>query len=192
MESPTFTPAPADTAISFSSELLPNAPAGKWSWISAISLNGEGAPTVVLANGKEVRIGNASYPFPGGPTPVPPGPEGIVGLDFNYDFKTGSGPGGAGGIRLLKQEDNNKFADVTAQMKLPATIMNGGFTGGWAADVDADGDLDIVLGAEHRSPTVLRKQWRWLLRRFIRSQEPPDCAALFGPTSMAMAIPMPL
>ena len=67
MESPTFAPAPADTAISFSSEPVPNAPAGKWSWIGAISLNGEGAPAIVLANEKEVRIGNASYPFPGGP-----------------------------------------------------------------------------------------------------------------------------
>ena len=66
------------------------------------------------------------------------------------------------------------------------------FHRGWAADVDADGDLDIVLGAEHRSPTVLRTMAMDLLRRFIRSQEPPDCAALFGPTSMAMAIPMPL
>src|SRR6185436_10844049 len=88
MDSPTFTPAPADTAISFSSEPVPNAPAGKWSWIGAVSLTGEGAPAIVLANGKEVHVGNASYPFPGGPSATPPGPEGVIGLDFNYDFKT--------------------------------------------------------------------------------------------------------
>ena len=133
MESPTFAPAPADNAISFSSEPVQNAPAGKWSWIGAISLNGEGSPAIVLANEKEVRIGNASYPFPGGPAPVPPGPEGIVGLDFNYDFKTDLVLAGAGGVRLLRQESANKFADVTAQTKLPSTILNGSFTGAWAA-----------------------------------------------------------
>ena len=156
MESPTFAPAPADMGINFSSEPVPNAPAGKWSWIGAISLTGEGAPAIVLANEKEVRIGNATYPFPGGPSAIPPGPEGVVGLDFNYDFKTDLVLTGAGGVRLLKQETANKFTDVTAQTKLPATILNGSFTGAWAADIDSDGDLDVVLGAEHGLPTVLR------------------------------------
>jgi tetratricopeptide (TPR) repeat protein len=156
MESPTFAAAPADTAISFSSEPVPNAPEGKWSWIGAISLNGEGTPVIVLANEKEVRAGNASYPFPSGPTGVPPGPEGVAGLDFNYDFKTDLVLAGAGGIRLLKQESANKFTDVTAQTKLPATILNGSFTAAWAADIDLDGDLDVVLGATKALPTVLR------------------------------------
>ena len=156
MEPPSFAPAPADTAISFSSEPVPNVAAGKWSWIGAISLNGEGAPAVVLANEKEVRIGNASYPYPGGATAVPPGPEGVVGLDFNYDFKTDLVLAGAGGVRLLKQESANKFTAVTAQTKLPATILNGSYTAAWAADIDLDGDLDVVLGAEQALPGVLR------------------------------------
>jgi len=156
MESPTFASAPADTAISFSSEPVPNAPPGKWSWIGAISLNGEGAPAIVLANEKEVRIGDASYPFPAGSAAVPPGPEGVVGLDFNYDFKTDLVLAGAGGIRLLKQESANKFSDVTAETKLPSTIQNASYTGAWVADIDLDGDLDIVLGAGQALPGVLR------------------------------------
>jgi cytochrome c-type biogenesis protein CcmH/NrfG len=156
MESPTFAAAPADTAMSFSSEPIPNAPTGKWSWIGAISLNGEGAPAIVLANEKEVRIGDASYPFPAGPAGVPPGPEGVVGLDFNYDFKTDLVLAGAGGIRLLKQESASKFSDVTAETKLPSTILNASCTGAWAADIDLDGDLDIVLGGEQALLKVLR------------------------------------
>jgi Tfp pilus assembly protein PilF len=156
MESPTFAPAPPDTGISFSSEAVPNVPAGKWTWIGAISLNGEGPPAMVVANGKEVHVGNTSYPFPGGPSALPPGPEGVAGLDFNYDFKTDLVLAGAGGVRLLKQEDANKFVDVTAQTKLPAATLNASYSGAWAADIDADGDLDIVLGAEHGLPTVLR------------------------------------
>jgi len=156
MESPTFVPAPADTSITFLSEPAPNAPSGKWNWIGAISLTGEGTPAIVLANEKEVRIGDASYPFPGGASAVPPGPEGVVGLDFNYDFKNDLVLAGAGGVRLLKQESANKFTDVTAQTKLPATILTGNYTGAWAADVDLDGDLDIVLGAAQILPTILR------------------------------------
>ena len=154
LESPTFSPAPADTGINFSSAPLPNAPAGKWSWIGAISLNGEGLPAIVLANEKEVHIGKASFPFPAGASGVAPGPDGIVALDFNYDFKTDC-VAGAGGVRLLKQEGADKFTDVTALTKLPGTILNGSFTT-WAADIDSDGDLDVVLGAENGSPTVLR------------------------------------
>jgi tetratricopeptide (TPR) repeat protein len=156
LENPTFTSAPADNEIGFSSEPVPNAPAGKWSWIGAISLNGEGIPAIVLANEKEVRTGNTSYPFPAGPAGIPPGPEGVVGLDFNYDFKTDLVLAGAGGVRLLKQESANKFTDVTAQTKLPATILNGSFNAAWAADIDLDGDLDVVLGAEQALPNVLR------------------------------------
>ena len=156
METPTFAPAPADTAISFLSEPLPTAPGGKWSWIGAISLNGEGPPAVALANEKEVRIGESSYPFPSGASGVPPGPEGVVALDFNYDFKTDLVLAGAGGVRLLKQESASKFLDVTAQTELPGAILKGSFTGAWAADIDLDGDLDVVLGAERLLPTVLR------------------------------------
>ena len=156
MEPPAFARAPADTSISFSSDPVPNTPPGKWSWIGAISLNGEGPPAIVLANEKEVRIGPASYPFPGGAPAVRPGPEGLVGLDFNYDFKTDLVLAGAGGVRLLKQESANKFTDVTAPTKLPSTTLNGSYSGAWAADIDADGDLDVVLGAEKRPVTVLR------------------------------------
>ncbi len=155
MESPTFAPAPADTAMSFSSESVPNAPAGKWSWIGAISLNGEGKPAVVLANEKEVRIGNASYPFPSGSSAGPP-QQGISALDFNYDFKSDLVLAGSGGVRLLKQENAERFIDVSAQTKLPSTLLNASYTGAWPADMDLDGDLDVVLGAETVQPTVLR------------------------------------
>ena len=156
MEPPTFTPAAPDTAISFSSELASGLPSGKWSWVGALSLNGEGLPTLAVANEHEVRIGAASYPFPGGASSLPPGSESVTPLDFNYDFKTDLVLAGAGGLRLLKQEDNSKFSDVTSQSKLPATILNANYTAAWAADIDADGDLDIVLGAQQSIPTVLR------------------------------------
>jgi tetratricopeptide (TPR) repeat protein len=156
LESPTSAPAPPDTQISFSPQAISNVPAGAWKWIGAISFTGEGAPTIVVANAKELRVGSNKFPFPGGPSASAPGPEGVVGLDFNYDFKTDLVLAGAGGVRLLRQDSVSKFSDVTAETKLPASVVNGSFTGASAADVDADGDLDVVISAERGLPTVLR------------------------------------
>ncbi|MDQ1639038.1 MAG: hypothetical protein QOF62_2377 [Pyrinomonadaceae bacterium] len=156
MESPIFTSSPADTQISFSSEPARDVPAGTWSWIGAISLNGEGTPVIVCANEKEVRVGNASYVFPGGSAVATTGSETVVGLDFNYDFKTDLVLAGAAGVRLLKQDAASKFTDVTAQTKLPPTTLTASYTGAWAADIDLDGDLDVVLGADRTLPGILR------------------------------------
>ncbi len=156
IESPTFSPAPADTELAFSPDPASNAPTGKWSWIGAISLNGEGPPTLAFANEDVLRIGEASYPFPAGASSQPPATRGITPLDFNYDFKNDLVLTGSGGVRLLKQEAAVKFTDVTAQSKLPATILSANYIASWGADIDADGDLDIVLSAEQGPPTVLR------------------------------------
>jgi hypothetical protein len=56
----------------------------------------------------------------------------------------------------MRQDDANRFTDVTALAKLPATITSTKYTGAWTADIEADGDLDIVLGTEQGQPTVLR------------------------------------
>ena len=77
-------------------------------------------------------------------------------IDFNYDFKTDLVLAGAGGIRLMRQDAPEKFSDVTANTKLPKNVVNGSYTGAWAVDIEADGDLDIVLGKKDGPPQVLR------------------------------------
>jgi Tfp pilus assembly protein PilF len=157
LPSPSSTPAPADTGISFTPQNVPAIRGAKWSWIGSISLDGQGAPTVVVANGHEVRLSSgASFPFPGGAKAVPPTPEGILPLDYNYDFKTDIALAGAGGFRLMRQEGANKFTDVTAKTSLPVAVSKASYTGAWAVDIEADGDLDIVLGQSSGEPTVLR------------------------------------
>ena len=157
LETPVFTPAPPDTAIAFSVEPLPNPDEKSWSWIGAISLSDSGPPIVAEANGSEVRLATgARLPFPGGAAKTPPLPEGIVPIDFNYDFKTDLVLAGAGGVRFFRQDKQDVFSDVTAQTKLPGAIVNGHYTGGWAVDIEADGDLDIVLGSSDGRPLVLR------------------------------------
>ncbi|HUB52344.1 MAG TPA: FG-GAP-like repeat-containing protein, partial [Terracidiphilus sp.] len=157
LESPPGKPAPPDTALKFESRPIADPRGEKWDWIGAISLNGEGAPTVVLANEKEVQVGSgAIFAFPGGANGVPLSPESVLPIDFNYDFKTDLVLAGAGGLRFMRQDEPAKFTDVTAQTKLPKEILRASYTGAWAVDIEADGDLDIVLGSAGGLPIVLR------------------------------------
>jgi len=148
METPIFKTAPADTALQFKPEPLSGTSDGA-NWIGTFSLNG-GAPLVVAtANRGELRVSDkVVLPFPG----VAEGRFGVLPIDFNYDFKTDLVLAGGGGVRLFRQDSAEKFTDVTAATKLPPEVVNGNYSGAWAADIEADGDLDIVLGSsqQHR------------------------------------------
>ena len=129
-----------------------------WTWIGAVSLSDKGAPTVVEANESTVRLASGATVSLSRRSvrKTPPQPESIVPIDFNYDFKTDLVLAGAGGVRFFRQDKPDTFTDVTAQTKLPASVVNGRYTGGWAVDIEADGDLDIVLGSSDGVPVVLR------------------------------------
>ncbi len=78
METPKFTPAPADTAMHFDAQPLANADKTKWTWIGSVSLGDAGAPTVVEANGDEVRLASgAKFSFPGGAAHEPLRPKAL-------------------------------------------------------------------------------------------------------------------
>lgn len=154
LESPTFGPAAADMGLTFAPEPVPGFD-GPWNWVGAVSLGTTGGPTIVVAGARDVHLSSgASFGLPGGP---PPGPDGILAVDFNYDFKTDLVLAGALGLRLMQQESPSKFTDVTTTTKLPASVVNFPYFGAWAADIEADGDLDIVIGSpQGGAPTVLR------------------------------------
>jgi hypothetical protein len=157
MESPVFKPAPADTTLKFSAQPVADAGNAHWNWIGALQLGSAGAPVIAEANGREVHLSSGTtIPFPGGPSSVSPSPEGILQVDFNYDFKTDLVLAGAGGVRFFRQDSPNAFTDVTSQTKLPKAVTGAHYTGAWAVDIEADGDLDIVMGASEGLPVVLR------------------------------------
>jgi tetratricopeptide (TPR) repeat protein len=157
LETPDFRPAPADRALTFNSQALSNFGGTPWNWIGAIPLESAGAPTVAVADGRQVQLASgAKFPFPGGASRQGPQPEGVLAVDFNYDFKTDIVLAGAGGVRLLRQDNPNTFTVVTVQTTLPKSVTGVPYTGAWAVDIEADGDLDIVLGAKNGEPTVLR------------------------------------
>src|SRR5208337_3839710 len=103
LESPVFKPAPADMALKFAVQPVADAGNNRWNWIVAIQLGSAGAPVIAEANGREVHLSTgAILPCPGGPSSVPTSPEGVLQVDFNYDFKTDLVLAGAGGVRLSR------------------------------------------------------------------------------------------
>lgn len=149
--------APADTALAFDLKPLPGVGGSRWNWIGGIQMGSAGVPVIAVANGTELRLANGAFlSFPGGASKTPPSPEGVLQIDFNYDFKTDLVLAGAAGVRLFRQESPAAFTDVTAETKLPQAVLNAHYTGAWAVDIETDGDLDIVLGSAAGLPLVLR------------------------------------
>src|SRR5205814_3801940 len=116
---------------------------------------------VIAADGKTL----SSLAFPGGAAATPPTPEGILPLDFNFDFRYDMALAGAGGVRFFQQSRTGSFEDVTGKTKLPPAMLNAAYTGAWTGDFDQDGDLDIILGAVKGPPPVLRnnREGTWTL-----------------------------
>jgi tetratricopeptide (TPR) repeat protein len=157
LDSPTVTAATADTTLTFALQPVAGIKPGRWDWIGAVLLGTEGVPTVAVANGREVHLATGvTFPFPGGSSANAPLPNGVLPIDFNYDFKTDLVLAGNGGLMLMRQDAPDRFTDVTPLAKLPAVLMAASYAGAWAADIEADGDLDIVLGSKEGLPSVLR------------------------------------
>jgi len=152
---PLSRPAPADAALRF--DLEANKAAEHWSWSGALLLNGNDPPVLAEANASQVHLATgATLAFPGGKIADPLEPESVLPIDFNFDFKTDIVLAGGEGLRFYRQETPATFTDVTAATKLSPAVLHASYTGAWALDVEADGDLDILLGTAAGDPTLLR------------------------------------
>ncbi|MCA1596204.1 MAG: FG-GAP-like repeat-containing protein, partial [Chloroflexi bacterium] len=150
---PTATAGAPDTALRFTAQ----ADSGKCDWEAALPLSADGPPTVIRAASGRITLDTTpgvTLPFPVGSAPSIPA-RGVLAIDWNNDFKPDLCLAGAGGLRFFQQTSLSHWTDVTAQTKLPPGVLHGSYLGAWAADVDLDGHLDIVLGAVSGSPTVL-------------------------------------
>ncbi len=145
--------APPDDSLSFVEErLFPDRADIEWQWARAIVLSGEGLPVIVAASsdslffedGTTLALGRSSSDL------------GLIPFDYDYDFRTDLGLAGSEGFRLLRQGSDSSFVDVTADLGLSTDVTSRAYVSGWVADLDMDGDLDVVLATENGPPTVLR------------------------------------
>jgi len=171
LPAPTPTPASPDRALRFVAQ---NEIARLATAAVAFSLDGTQPPILFAADGTAVWRSDRSdsrWPFPG-TMELPAGPASLLPIDWNNDFLTDLLVAGTGGVRLYIQS-NGTFVDRTAEAagspgpkgpgqsgSLPGSKGPGlqacGCRGAWAADIEMDGDLDVVLGVRDGSTQVLR------------------------------------
>jgi Tfp pilus assembly protein PilF len=146
-------PAPADDRLAFTTDAAPAVTSSGASWAGAVWLTGDGPPVLAVAGPKELRLANSTTL--GRTSPSGPGLDGVAVADLNYDFRSDLVLAG-GGLQIFRQMDNGTFSSVTAESKLPADVLKTPLYGVWAADIDTDGDLDLVAARTDGGPAVLR------------------------------------
>jgi Tfp pilus assembly protein PilF len=154
LPNPDPTPAAADGALAFA--VQPAAGAGpSSSWAGTVVLEDGGSPVVVTAGSSGVRVAGtaatiACRAFRGAAS------EAVAVADLNYDFRQDVALAGPAGLCLLRSEPDGRLVDVTAAARLPSGLATTPARGIWPADVDTDGDLDLVVALRDAAPIVLR------------------------------------
>jgi tetratricopeptide (TPR) repeat protein len=158
------TASPPDLGLMFGSaeapaELAEAVTASRWDVTLPVWLTQDAAPTLFVANGREVRPALANgpvLPFPGGDKAVSPTARGVLAVDWGNTFRSDLLLAGAGGLRFFQQDANGKFTDATAKTGLDAATLTADYYGAWAADYDMDGDLDLIVAPRAGQPFVLK------------------------------------
>jgi tetratricopeptide (TPR) repeat protein len=166
LPSPAAKPDPDDDRLSYSMEPFESARSTAWGTVLAASVDGTSAPVVFAADAREIRrLGSNGWtlPLPGGASTVVPS-HAVLALDWNRDFRMDLAIAGSGGLRLLLQRADGTFADGTADASRASAPITAACDGVWTADIEMDGDLDLVVGVHAAAPIVLRNNgdgtWR--------------------------------
>ncbi len=158
LENPSPNPAPPDHQLAFAIDAASIVPATGVTWAGAVWLTGEGNPVVIAAGPRDVSLPTgAPLPFPGGATATsPPGTYGVTAADLNYDMRSDLVLAGEGGLRIFRQDQSGRFTDISGAAGMPADVARVPLSGAWAADVDTDGDLDLIAARRDGPVSVLR------------------------------------
>lgn len=147
-------PAPPDRGLTFTSEPLANAPKGPWNFAIPVWLTGDAEPAVFLVGENTLRrIGSDTS------LPLLPNTTDVTPMDWHNDRRTDLVASGESGVRFYRQQADGEFEDMTANRGLSDETLSGKYRGALAADVDLDGDIDLILGRADESPLFLRNNF---------------------------------
>ena len=174
MPSPPATAARApDESLAYVREPIDPSQEGTAAAALAMVHGGEDAPPVIVAtDGEAVRRVAAAdeadagmeFIFPGDASGTPPAAEALLPLDWNGDYRMDLALVGARGFSLLARSEDGGFQQMTP---MPADGIDMGSLvgyGAWAADIEMDGDLDIVHGPVDEGAVGAAQQ----RRRYVR------------------------
>ncbi len=149
---PSSSPAPRDDSLQIVVDQQLVTSDSSQEWISAIALGNAALPAIFYAGMDSVRTLREEV----WEAPRVSGHDAGVGVDYNFDFRTDLVLAGAGGLRLLRQDSLEQFTDATSELNLSATLTGAAYTGVWAADIDLEGDIDLVLNDAENGVLTLR------------------------------------
>jgi tetratricopeptide (TPR) repeat protein len=151
LEMPQPEAADADTALTFQSQEFPEtAVRPDLAW--AVEQAGEGRSTLLLSlSGDTLQIGEtAALPFPG--SSAESFVASVAAADLNFDFRQDLILAGSDGVRIYLGQEDGSFAPQ--ETTLPE--LEQPWRGVWAFDVEADGDLDLLLSGDDAPLTWIR------------------------------------
>ena len=148
-------PAPADFGLSFTPDPVQGVPEGRWEVALPIWMNSEAAAVVFVANGREMRRSGDKAAIPASPAAS----FGVVPMDWNNDLRTDLFLAGPDGLRFHQQHSDGTLLDTTAQTGLSKVELQAAYHSALAADVDLDGDLDLLVSRAVGGPRFLRNNF---------------------------------
>ncbi len=151
---PKASAAQIDSKLAFKKQSATGKLPGKASSIGMFSMRGGRIPLTMAVSGSKIYLSDGRVlDYPGNNSS---GYHDVASIDYNYDFQNDLAAAGSRGFRLYQQQADSSFKDVTATLKLPKTVTGRSYDGIWAADVDLDGDLDLILSQTNGPAIELR------------------------------------
>lgn len=147
---PVPTPAEPDTAMTFAVRPLTGVDATPQS-LAVTALGRDAAETVIAAEGQTIHIASGSPVRASGVEAAF-----VVPIDVDSDFQMDLVAAGGNGAAFIQQDAKGTWRDVTGDTGLPRDERAAPVLGLWPADVDLDGDLDLVVAREQGAPRVWR------------------------------------
>ena len=153
LQAPSSFPAPLDDSLQILTADTPLASGTiPHEWISAIALGNDALPAIFYAGGDSIRTLRAES----WESPHIQGHDAVAAVDYNFDFRTDLILAGTQGLRFLRQDSLENFADATDEIKLHPNLTRATYTGVWGADIDLEGDIDLVLNDPTNGLITLR------------------------------------
>ena len=122
--------------------------------IRSLSLKGDRIPHLMYVSGGKFHIKDGvTLDYPGGSDVTY---HNVAVIDYNYDFKNDLCFAGSKGLKFYQQTTDGSFRDITHSLGLPRNILNQSYRSVWRADIDLDGDLDLIMAPNKGKSFVLR------------------------------------